>query len=704
MNDFQKPSSPFSDSPKKRKEMAKEADPLQDPFLEPLLPLEESSEHPEGGMMLTPLTPLTPEEDTSFLEASQESRVESWGKTEVRSSQEERTPVVDFEALQVQIEENKGLSRPKDQRDQRMLLPLEAEDSLDMSEKEELLNKGAMESQKISEYKKERKTTAVDFEALLEKSKEGEGFLARGDRTTVMDFQKMQEKVPLEKPVDLPSAVFQGIQNLQVDQYFITKEPLGEGAEAQVFLAYETEEREVPVGVLKLAKPGHENQLYKEIQIAKQFINGELEHENIVRFIKSGVTPRGLPFLVTEYLSPYPQERWTLEEAFSVTAKLATAVTYLHKNRIYHRDIKPANIKFIQKGQQIIPKLFDFGVATNQINEAQNAACSPYYAAPEMLLRLLGLSSEEPQFSKADVFSIAMTLLGFLNFNPYLSIEPDFEHRYKDPLSLTERLIKLQQKDPYLLNEHIEIYLKTNHQWTPEVEERCGIPEAKHQEFLEKTISLLQKSLAIKKEERPICSALVKQMSTLFEEVLGGTIENFLESGCFLFLSEKAAPQDSEQASTVPSLPSDGDPSPKIQERLEKLETYWNSALASNQNSKAIAFGQEILQLEPNRKDIQKQLSKLQKIQTVSAASLRLFKFFSFLFLLFILSGVVYNGFAFRYASELNRNFEKLLAPQPFLANLQKNMKNGNFNPIRFLKKTYCDFTKKKKTFRKKTR
>jgi serine/threonine-protein kinase len=134
-----------------------------------------------------------------------------------------------------------------------------------------------------------------------------------------------------------------------------------------------------------------------------------LRHPNTLRIYDFGYLPSGRPFQISEFL-----EGGNLEEQVQVRGKLSSAevsailericgaVDEAHSHKIIHRDIKPSNILFGKVGDQMLPKLADFGIAhsnlkkrregdapyndddeTTQVNTI--ALFSPRWAAPEQL-------------------------------------------------------------------------------------------------------------------------------------------------------------------------------------------------------------------------------------------------------------------------------------------------------------------------------
>lgn len=54
--------------------------------------------------------------------------------------------------------------------------------------------------------------------------------------------------------------------------------------------------------------------------------------------------------------------RQNLAQRLTILKSIASALQYLHENKIIMRDVKPNNIGFYNQGQHEVPKLFDFGL------------------------------------------------------------------------------------------------------------------------------------------------------------------------------------------------------------------------------------------------------------------------------------------------------------------------------------------------------
>jgi serine/threonine protein kinase len=174
---------------------------------------------------------------------------------------------------------------------------------------------------------------------------------------------------------------------------------LGRGGMGTVFLANHLRlpGRQVAIKVLR-GDGGLGKEIYvrfrREAEIASR-----LGHPNIVEVLDFDNLEDGSPFLVMECLRGQPLSRRlrrgapvTLEEVFSISRQMGSALQAAHRAGIVHRDLKPANVFLMptEMGGVVVEhvKLLDFGISkvidSQSINTQGGILLgTPQYMAPE---------------------------------------------------------------------------------------------------------------------------------------------------------------------------------------------------------------------------------------------------------------------------------------------------------------------------------
>ncbi|MFM8474982.1 MAG: protein kinase domain-containing protein, partial [Planctomycetaceae bacterium] len=139
-----------------------------------------------------------------------------------------------------------------------------------------------------------------------------------------------------------------------------------------------------------------------------------LDHPRIVPVYDVGQTAELPCYIVSKYIQGQTladriqTSRVSWQEAARLTAVIADALHYAHKQGVFHRDIKPANILLDAAGD---PHVADFGLALREQDAGQGAryAGTPAYSSPEQARgeghRLNGQS---------DLFSLGIVLYELL--------------------------------------------------------------------------------------------------------------------------------------------------------------------------------------------------------------------------------------------------------------------------------------------------
>ena len=146
------------------------------------------------------------------------------------------------------------------------------------------------------------------------------------------------------------------------DRYAVERE-LGAGGMATVYLATDVKHnRKV---ALKVLKPEHGAMLGVERFLSEIRVTANLQHPNLLPLFDSGEA-NGLLFYVMPFVDGETlgarlerEKQLPIDEAVRISAAIAGALDYAHKQGVIHRDLTPDNI-LLQSGQPVIA---DFGIA-----------------------------------------------------------------------------------------------------------------------------------------------------------------------------------------------------------------------------------------------------------------------------------------------------------------------------------------------------
>lgn len=196
---------------------------------------------------------------------------------------------------------------------------------------------------------------------------------------------------------------------LRIGRFQIVRE-LGAGAMGKIYEATDsTIQRNVAIKTIRgdIGDMGGEklrDRFMREAQAA-----GKLNHPNIVT-IYIAEDAGSMSYIAMEYLEGTTLEDYIvrraplmLKEITRITAAVASAMDYAHKNGIVHRDIKPANIMLTRDSNV---KVMDFGIAYVQASTlTMNGAVlgTPSYMSPEQV-------RGEVVDGRSDIFSLGVVV------------------------------------------------------------------------------------------------------------------------------------------------------------------------------------------------------------------------------------------------------------------------------------------------------
>lgn len=140
-----------------------------------------------------------------------------------------------------------------------------------------------------------------------------------------------------------------------------------------------------------------------------------IEHEAVVKVLDRGMTDRGHPFVVTEWVGGGTladiQEPWPARRAAALIEQLARATQAAHSAGVVHCDLKPDNVLLTESGK---PRLIDFDLAIGQdVSVTAEGRGNLAFMAPEQFRAEPGALT--PQ---ADVYALGGLLHQLLLASP----------------------------------------------------------------------------------------------------------------------------------------------------------------------------------------------------------------------------------------------------------------------------------------------
>jgi serine/threonine protein kinase len=184
-----------------------------------------------------------------------------------------------------------------------------------------------------------------------------------------------------------------------ISKRFDVRGRTGQGSMSKVFQAYDNKiGRTVCLKILDKEKTAKFEERFKLMGLKKPS-EGEvcsvLKHVNLVATYEHGVTTKGEPFLVMEWIEGLglnylietnnPQLKGN---RVNYLVQLCDAVDYMHSQKFLHRDLCPRNVMVNQEG---VVKLIDFGLTipyTPEYCRPGNRTGTADYLAPELIKRM----------------------------------------------------------------------------------------------------------------------------------------------------------------------------------------------------------------------------------------------------------------------------------------------------------------------------
>ncbi len=206
------------------------------------------------------------------------------------------------------------------------------------------------------------------------------------------------------------------------------------------------------------------------------------------------------------------QPRFKAGVAISIVRDCLEALAALHRQGIIHGDVKPSNIMLKRSGRA---KMIDIGSAFEMVDPPGTMACTPAYAAPEVL-------EGASQSALTDLASLGYVTMELLSGRPLFTDAKDLPGLVESKRQILERLPELMPED-VARNELLMTFCRG--MVNPDPEQR--FPSAEAAELLEEGAAAFHRQL------------VKNDMSSEYENDIRIWIEELLEIKDELFVDEE---------------------------------------------------------------------------------------------------------------------------------------------------------------------
>ncbi|MEM7455103.1 MAG: serine/threonine-protein kinase [Planctomycetota bacterium] len=219
----------------------------------------------------------------------------------------------------------------------------------------------------------------------------------------------------LEKPAHGVAAI--GLSEQSGDRIgsYRLVEKIGEGGFGVVWKALQLEplKRNVALKIVKLGMDP--DSIIRRFDEERQTL-AIMSHPGIAAVLDAGTTESGRPFFAMELVEGVPidqycaDHRLTIEQRLPIFIAVCRAVQHAHQKGIVHRDLKPSNILVSSIGDDVIPKVIDFGIAKAMTSQPHNSCGdaaligTPSFMSPEQL------RNEPDVDTRSDIYSLGVIL------------------------------------------------------------------------------------------------------------------------------------------------------------------------------------------------------------------------------------------------------------------------------------------------------
>jgi serine/threonine protein kinase len=201
------------------------------------------------------------------------------------------------------------------------------------------------------------------------------------------------------------------ISRTDMSRRFDIRARSGQGSMSKVFQAYDRNlGRNVCLKILDKEKTARFEARFVGLDKPSEGeVCMDLKHPNIVTVYEHGISTKGEPFLVMEWIDGQglnflieTKSKQLEGNRINLLCQLCDAIDYMHRLRYLHRDICPRNAMVTKEGQL---KLIDFGLTIPYRPEfcrPGNRTGTADYLAPELIRR-------QPTDQRVDLFALGVT-------------------------------------------------------------------------------------------------------------------------------------------------------------------------------------------------------------------------------------------------------------------------------------------------------
>jgi len=140
----------------------------------------------------------------------------------------------------------------------------------------------------------------------------------------------------------------------------------------------------------------------------ESLVIAQLNHPNIIHIIDRGLTEKGRPYFVMEFIQGndlsvlMKQGHLNIKEKADILMQICKGMACAHKNGVIHRDIKPANILV---DTDLHARVLDFGIAwLDASGRPEDIVGTPDYMSPEQF------NAPESVTHLSDIYSLGVVM------------------------------------------------------------------------------------------------------------------------------------------------------------------------------------------------------------------------------------------------------------------------------------------------------